>query len=58
MLHHDICILGAGPGGAIAALVGAAALPSLARPSVTAAAFDRIDANHDGLISRGEYRLR
>lgn len=45
-------------GAAIAAAVGAAALPSLARPSTTAAPFDRIDANHDGVISRAEYRAR
>ncbi|WP_340645540.1 hypothetical protein [Phenylobacterium sp.] len=45
-------------GAAIAAAVGAAALPSLARPTVAAAQFDHIDANHDGLISRTEYAAR
>lgn len=45
-------------GAAIAAAVGAAALPSLARPSVTHAPFDRVDTNHDGVLSRAEYRAR
>lgn len=45
-------------GAAIAAAVGAAALPSLARPSIAAAQFDRIDANHDGVLSRAEFTAR
>ncbi len=45
-------------GAAIAAAVGAAALPSLARPSMAAAQFERIDANHDGVISRAEFAAR
>ncbi|MDO8321887.1 MAG: hypothetical protein Q7T23_02995 [Phenylobacterium sp.] len=45
-------------GAAIAAAVGAAALPSLARPSLSHAQFDRIDADHDGVLSRAEYAAR
>jgi len=52
-------------GGLIAAAVGAIAVPSLAGPAVAAGlardlvskvAFERIDANHDGVISYAEYR--
>ncbi|WP_310542164.1 hypothetical protein [Phenylobacterium sp.] len=45
-------------GAAIAAAVGAAALPSLARPSLSHAPFDRLDADHDGALSRAEYDAR
>lgn len=60
-------------GGAIAAAVGAVAVPSLARPGpdaefhkldanrdgvVTVAEFARLDANRDGVISAAEYRAR
>jgi hypothetical protein len=52
-------------GGLIAAAVGAIAVPSLAGPAVAAGlahdlvsrvAFERIDTNHDGVISYTEYR--
>jgi hypothetical protein len=52
-------------GGLIAAAVGAIAVPSLAGPAVakglardlvSRVAFERIDANHDGVISFAEYR--
>jgi hypothetical protein len=47
-------------GAIIAAAVGAVALPSLARPLaqdlVSRLAFERLDANHDGVISLDEYR--
>src|SRR5258708_39066522 len=52
-------------GGLIAAAVGAIAVPSLAGPAVAAGlahdlvsrvAFERIDTNHDGVISYAEYR--
>jgi hypothetical protein len=47
-------------GAVIAAAVGAVALPSLARPAaqdlVSRLAFERLDANHDGVISFDEYR--
>jgi hypothetical protein len=47
-------------GAVIAAAVGAVALPSLARPLaqdlVSRLAFERLDANHDGVISFDEYR--
>jgi hypothetical protein len=52
-------------GGLIAAAVGAIAVPSLAGPVVakglardlvSRVAFERIDANHDGVISYAEYR--
>ncbi|MBW8812217.1 MAG: hypothetical protein JF588_02220 [Caulobacterales bacterium] len=47
-------------GAMIAAAVGAVALPSLARPAaqdlVSRLAFERLDANHDGVISFDEYR--
>lgn len=45
-------------GAAIAAAVGAAALPSLARPSLSHAPFDRLDTDHDGALSRAEYDAR
>lgn len=52
-------------GGLIAAAVGAMAAPTLAGPAMAAGlardlvsrvAFERIDANHDGVISYAEYR--
>jgi hypothetical protein len=52
-------------GGLIAAAVGAIAVPSLAGPAVakglardlvSRVAFERIDTNHDGVISYAEYR--
>jgi len=52
-------------GALIAAAVGAIAAPTLAGPAVAAGlardlvsrvAFERIDANHDGVISYAEYR--
>ena len=42
-------------GVAIAAAVGAAAVPSLARPGLRAAEFAALDSNHDGLLSFAEY---
>ncbi|WP_293678531.1 EF-hand domain-containing protein [uncultured Phenylobacterium sp.] len=41
---------------AIAAAVGAAAVPSLARPGLRAAEFARLDANRDGVISYAEFQ--
>jgi len=41
-------------GALIAALVGAAAVPSLARPSLRAE-FDRLDLDHDGKVSADEF---
>jgi len=38
--------------------VGAVAAPSLARPLATHAAFDRLDANHDGVLSLEEFSRR
>jgi len=38
--------------------VGAVAAPSLARPLTAHAAFDRLDANHDGALSYEEYSRR
>ena len=39
--------------------VGAVAAPSLARPTtVSHATFDRLDANHDGVLSFEEFRTR
>lgn len=39
--------------------VGAVAAPSLARPTTTShAAFDRLDANHDGVLSFEEFSAR
>lgn len=35
--------------------VGAVAAPSLARPIAAHAAFDRLDANHDGALSYDEF---
>ena len=43
-------------GVAIAAAVGAAAVPSLARPGLRAAEFARLDANHDGAVTLAEFR--
>jgi len=48
-------------GGLIAAAVGAIAVPSLAGPAlardlVSRIAFERADANHDGVITFAEYR--
>ena len=38
--------------------VGAVAAPSLARPIEAHAAFDRLDANHDGVLSLEEFGRR
>ncbi len=38
--------------------VGAVAAPSLARPIASHAAFDRLDANHDGALSFDEFSRR
>ncbi len=38
--------------------VGAVAAPSLARPVSTHAAFERLDANHDGVLSFEEFNRR
>jgi hypothetical protein len=43
-------------GAAIAAAVGAAAVPSLARPGLRAAEFAHLDANRDGVISYAEFQ--
>ncbi len=43
-------------GGLIAAAVGAAAAPSLARTGLRAAEFAALDANHDGVITFAEYK--
>lgn len=44
---------------AIAGLaVGAVAAPSLARTVTSDAAFDRLDVNHDGVLSAEEFRAR
>jgi hypothetical protein len=44
-------------GALIAAAVGAVAVPAIAGQSlVSRLAFERIDANHDGVISYAEYR--
>ncbi len=45
-------------GAAIAAAVGAAAVPSLARPDLRAAEFARLDANRDGVVSYAEFLRR
>jgi hypothetical protein len=38
--------------------VGAAAAPSLARTATSDAAFERLDVNHDGVLSIEEFRAR
>ncbi len=38
--------------------LGAVAAPSLAESSPTRADFDRLDRNHDGVVSFDEYRAR
>ncbi|WP_299014644.1 EF-hand domain-containing protein [uncultured Caulobacter sp.] len=38
--------------------VGAVAAPSLARPSGSDAAFQRLDANHDGVLNLDEFKAR
>jgi hypothetical protein len=38
--------------------VGAVAVPSLARPSGSDAAFQRLDANHDGVLDLDEFKAR
>ena len=38
--------------------LGAVAAPSLALSSPTRADFDRLDRNHDGVVSFEEYRAR
>jgi hypothetical protein len=45
-------------GAAIVAAMGAAAVPSLARPGLNAAEFARLDANHDGVLSFAEFQRR
>jgi hypothetical protein len=38
--------------------VGAVAAPSLARTATSDSAFERLDANHDGVLSLEEFRAR
>lgn len=38
--------------------VGAVAAPSLARPSTSDAEFQRLDANHDGVLDKEEFKAR
>lgn len=38
--------------------VGAAAVPSLARPSASQTVFERLDANGDGVLSLEEFKAR
>ena len=45
-------------GAAIVAAMGAAAVPSLARPGLNAAEFATLDRNHDGLLSFAEFQHR
>lgn len=45
-------------GALIAAGVGAAAMPSLARPGLTAAEFAALDTNHDGVLTLAEFQRR
>lgn len=45
-------------GAAIVAALGAAAVPSLARPGLNAAEFARLDANHDGVLTYAEFQRR
>lgn len=44
--------------GLLAAGMGAAAVPSLARPGLTAAEFAALDANHDGVLTLAEFQRR
>ena len=45
-------------GAAIAAAVGVAAVPSLARPGLKAAEFAALDANRDGVLTYAEFQRR
>jgi hypothetical protein len=45
-------------GAAIVAAMGAAAVPSLARPGLNAAEFAALDANHDGVLTYAEFQRR
>jgi hypothetical protein len=45
-------------GAAIAAVMAAAAMPSLARPGLNAAEFAALDANHDGALTYAEFQRR
>ena len=45
-------------GDAIPMAVGAVAAPSLARTATSDAAFERLDLNHDGVLSIEEFRAR
>ena len=45
-------------GAAIVAAMGAAAVPSLARPGLNAAEFAALDRNHDGVLTYAEFQRR